>query len=219
MTETLFSSREDAELLELLWPGLDSWPQVWSRLFEVLAALEQEPALGSLQGELEVDLGPIEQPEVESWPVTTDVSGIASLRERLAAHSHDVQPFGLVLPCQPVVVLPDARLTVLAYDTEDLVDLGEVPLAPVDTDHWRIVGGAQRFRGEALLSLRFGFDVSPYGNHLVIYVCSQYDLWRPERFDGATNEVGGPNAELLRGWFDRLAGATGAEMRPMALLG
>lgn len=218
MTQILFSSREGGKLLKLVWPGLDKWSLVWTRLFEVLAALEQEQStLGSLRGEIDVDLGTSDRPQVTKWPVSSDPQGIAALRQQLNAAAWVAEPFGLSLPCEPIVVLPDGNLTVIAYDMEDLVDLGDVPLEPVDGDHWRVVGTPRRSSDEPLLSLRFGFDVSRFGNHITMNVCSQYDLWRPDRFDGAPNAVGEANADIMRGCLGRVAASTGGILRPMAL--
>src|SRR5690348_15399404 len=107
MTEILFSSRQDAELLELVWSGLETWSLLWARLLEVLAALErEEPTLGSPRGELEVDLGTPDRPDVTTWPVSGDPAGIAAVRERLDGAARVPEPFGLVLPCEPIVALP-----------------------------------------------------------------------------------------------------------------
>jgi hypothetical protein len=217
MTEILFSSRENSELLRLMWPGLDTWSRQWSQLLDVLLALEHaKPTLGLLRGEIDVAIGTRDQPEVIKWPVATDPSGIAALRRQLDAAIRVPEPLELELPCEPMVALPDGALTVTTYDTEDLVEVGDVPLALVDVEHRRVVGTPRRSSDEPLLYLHFSF-ASHFQQHIAMYVCSKYDLWRRVRFDGEPNAVGEPNSNILRACFVRIAAATGGQLSGMAL--
>jgi hypothetical protein len=217
MTEILFSSRHDPQLLKLMWTGLDTWPAQWERLFDILAALEQEKhALGSLRGELAVDLGTPEQPEAKKWSVATTSPAIEALRKQLEELTRVPKLFELELPCEPLVISPDTMLSVVAYDREDLDDLGEVPLVSDDSKHQRIVG-IPRWSSDTLLFLDIGFDISAFARHIVMYVCSHYDLWRPMRFDGEPNPISKPNADILRACFARIAAASGGQLSEMAL--
>jgi hypothetical protein len=217
MTEILFSSRHDAELLELVWSGLDTWRAQWGRLFDILATLEQEKqALGSLRGEFAVDLGTTDRPEPKKWSVTTAPPGVLTLRAQLEPAARLAKPYELELACEPLVMLPDNTLSVVAYDREDLVDLGEVPLAPIDGTYQRIVGTPPGSSTQ-LLYLQVGFDISAFAQYITMYVCSQYDVWRPVRFDGEPNTFGDANADILRACFAQVAAATGGQLSGMAL--
>jgi hypothetical protein len=217
MTEILFSSREDSELLRLVWSGLETWPSQWARLFDILAGLEQaKHSLGSVRGEVAVDHGTPGRPKVEKWSVVSITRAIAALREQLEQAACIPEPFELEPPCEPLVMLPDNVLSVVGYDKEDLYDLGEVPLASVDGSYQRVIGTPPGC-ASALLYLRFGFDISPVAQHITMYVCSRYDLWRPFGFDGEPNPIGDANADILRACFAQVAAATGGQLSGMAL--
>ena len=189
MSETFYSTREDATVFQIAWSGLDTWPAHWQRLLEILRALDGErESLGELRGTLEVDGA--------EWPIDGDLAARAGAAPEL---------LGGMIACYPLALVDDGELTAIDWDSDDLFALGQFPLvATAEPQRFRITGGPQHAASEPPLFLRLGFEISQWAQQITLDVSSRFDLWRPTRFDGTPSPTGARNEAWLRTVFDRI---------------
>jgi len=222
MTETLMSARTDADLFELEWSNLDGARDHWVIAIRLLEAIHASARfLGTPRGELRIARGALDRPEFETWPIACAPEARTDLLRRVETAAELPRPLEAVLACQPIVLLPDDRLEVVDFDSEELCSLGMVPLSRVPEfastaglQAWRVVGGPEQWQRESLLSLELSFGAPPFANALGLGFRSRCDVWRRTRLDGeSTDPQLQINAALLHDCARAIAAASGAVLR------
>lgn len=222
MTEALYSAH-NRTLIELAWdtPGgaIDQWPH----LFAFVSALaEHAKFLGNCVGTLELALGSLDDPDLESWPIVAG-SSVEGLHSRIVSTTPLARPLEATFSCEPVIFLPDDHVTVTDFDSVELSSLGEVRLSPVSdlaSPHgltpWRIISGPQQARSMSMLTFNVSFGSPAFATRVYAYARSNCDLWLPTRLDGEPNQPhGDANARLLAECLQQIASSTRAHFTYM----